>query len=336
MTNLETQTKRQVRWPIIVIVVAVIVWLAAIILRLLTPASSKQAIVPTTPFVTTNYNNSTTVYNKVTFTGKEISVPATFSVATFQNAENINEQHVIDKIVAQYNLKQSTQVSQVWQGPQYAMTYDQDNQRYNLHKIISTTDSQKTFPKITNFDQTTQVAQSFINSLLPGLNLKPAQDSFTYFNNGPESIEVSKDQAELVNIKFYYLIDNLPILYAKKSDPSFDVTVDAQNTLLSMTFYPQFINFQIIGTRASIPIEKALSNIQNNQAAIVNVQNYKTAIDLKSLNDVTLDSVTLEYRADDTSKLVYPFYHFRGQATDSFGDRLNIQVITPAVTTANP
>jgi hypothetical protein len=145
--------------------------------------------------------------------------------------------------------------------------------------------------------------------------------------------EVVPAQASVVLIPFAPLLDNLPVYYRNVSDWPYMVTINSQDELVRLEFFPLFFTFEPVGQRNLIGVERAIENINRNQGSIISgYQNDLTPLNWQAVTRGTLTQVSLEYRIDNETNLVYPFYRFSGQLINDQEQIIEAEVITPAVT----
>jgi len=314
-------------WIIIGTVVVVLLVISAVV-QIYTP---KTVTVPETSFTTTNSNNTLPNLQNVTYTGPTPDFPTQFSI--FSARTIVSQGQLVQELSAQYGLLKPFPEANFWVNGNLSLVFDPTTNSYTFTLKDLTNE---TLP-IVDAARAEEVATSFLIQAFPDISLRPMMDQASYFVLGLEIEETSSPaQATAINIPYTAQLDteNFPVVYEKATQPLFVVTIDGNNTVRLVIFYPQFQQYTRIDTKAPISIDDALLQIQSGVASIISSTIVEAnRVTMSELISATFTSVTVEYRLDPKSELLYPFYRFTGTATSANNITADVEVITPAIKT---
>jgi hypothetical protein len=312
------------RWLLFLAVAAVVFIIANAINILLV---NREPEIPATTFIQTNVDNSQSSFSEVTYSGSSIEIPTELPVASAQRFTT-SEDDVLALIVEQFNVTPHPNVPNLWTNDSWALS----ESRNGLFTLVKNNFQIIENPEL-DINQTTNVAQNFVNNYFQQLNITLINSSIRYYNNvfEPREIDASPNAA-MVKIPFSYTIAGYPVFYEQNALFPFEVWVTAENEVSKFTYYPQFVQLQEVGTKPLISIDQAIENInQNNLASVISYNNTSTTIiTLEEVTSADLTSVSLEYRVDSSTNVAFPFYRFAGTALLS-GIETPIEITTPAV-----
>lgn len=310
------------QWLLYLILLAAVFIIAATILRLLTPPKKE---LNKTEFMSTNKLGNQSQLKNISFTGTTPTIPQKFSLAQAQKETNLPdfETELTQKLKLQLSPNSMTD----WVNDDYSLSKDDFNHLY----ILSKNDLQLSQNPIDQ-DQAMQAAQDFLKNNLTQFNLTVVKDAMQNLTGEIHYQETTADHAQLLLIPFAYQIDNYPVFYQHQEGYPIEIIVTNQYQVQKLIFQPLFLNFTVIDQLDSIPIEEAIKNINQNIASIIYTeQQYHGDLAIEEISSGELASVSLEYRYDEASSLVYPFYRFKGQIINKAGQKIIAEIITPAV-----
>lgn len=314
--------------------IAFIVVCAALILssvfRLLTP---QEPTIPLTPFITSNFDGSKTQFSNISFSGDEITLPATLPLVQITN--QANAQTITNQIINTYGLIQTSEG--FWKSDLgYSMTKNQYTGEYRFF-IPQPPTSNTT--RLAEQDLISN-AEAKLKEILPTTNTPIAVETeyIRYFANSIESYEeVSPVDAGYASIPFSYSFGGYPYRFDKIPYSNFEVGINMDGGVKYISFFPQFFDSQVVSEKTLIPIEEATTNISEQKASITTFQyvneNDIRELNLNSLQQVNLTEIEVQYRLDLSLNMLYPFFAFSGTAVDQNNNQLRVQIITPAVAT---
>lgn len=311
------------RWVWWLVAGAAVVLLIAGIIRVLTPA---PVTIPKSDFQSTNLNNTTTTFANIRFQGTIPEFPTSLSIArAIRTQQTLTE--LINELALRFKMEPIPELTNGWASENYSLTIDPQDQ-----STILTQNEVLESDRIVDFDQALSVATETTSSLFPQIPLQPLKEQVIYSRGDVHMLEVVPAQASEVLIPFAPLIDDLPVYYRNFTSWPFMVTINSQDELVRLEFYPLFFTFETIGQRNLISVERAIENINRNQGAIISgYQTDLTPLNWQAVTRGTFDTVSVEYRIDNESSLAYPFYRFSGQLINDEGQTIEAEVITPAV-----
>ncbi|MBW7944453.1 hypothetical protein H3C70_03575 [Patescibacteria group bacterium] len=307
---------------------AIVLLIIAAVIQVLTP---KKVTIPETSFVTTNVNDTLPHITDVSYTGPTADFPTQFPI--FSSRQLFSEGQVVSDISAKYGLLKPDPEANYWINGDLGLVHDQTTGSYTL---ILKDPSNEALP-VVDPTRAEEVAHSFLEEVFPEIPLRPMMDAASYYimSSEPDNT-VTASEATAVVIPYTPEIETeYPVIYEKSFQPAFAVTVDGENTIRVLQFFPLFQQFTKVDEQAPISIDQALEQIKQGVASIISatIVDYNR-VPISDLTKAEFTSVTIEYRLDPTSQLLYPFYHFTGKGTNSRNVNAEIDVITPAVNIA--
>jgi hypothetical protein len=318
----------RMHWKFYGLSLIIILLVISAILRVLTPPETP--IAPSAN-LTENHNNSRSTFEGITFSGTKPQLPDKLTIFKIQQAPLIKDQ-LLSQLKSTFSLAENPADPALLIGPEYSLFISPADQSIILSKNTET----EKFTHSVVKDQVLAAAQSFFQKNFPNIPAQPLEKEIAYLAAEENAQSQTEQTAAAVKIPFTYILNNYDLVYNNTTDYPFLLTVNAYNEVTKVRFYPQFFSgFTASAENKPLSVEQAVSDILNGKASIVS--SYFVG-DLKPLNLDTivkgeLQSVTIEYRADEAKGFVYPFYRFSGQITNNQGDVFNAEIITPAVVT---
>jgi hypothetical protein len=306
-------------------ILVIIFLVVAAILRVLTPP---PITIPQNQVFSQNFDGTQTLFGDIRFTGDIPSFPSKMMIGQIRPTQ-ITEEYVVNQLVTKHQLKKLDAPANMWVGETYSLNKDQQTGNYFLVK--------NEVPDQTATINKTQAITTATNSLqqaFPDISMKPFESQAQYFTANVEPKEVDPNQAQIMLIPFGYTLSDLPVLYQTQNLFPFEIYITADNQLQKLIFNPRFIQITPLQEQTIISIPQAIENMKKGNVSIISSSLDDTNPgDFSQISTANLTSVALEYRFDQKTPLVYPFYHFSGVGKNIENQDLTLEVITPAVTT---
>lgn len=320
--------KKTSKFWIVLLVIAVVILFIGAIVQVYTPKTVK---VPETSFIKTNVNNTIPNLKKVTYTGPTPDFPTQFSIYSAKIV--VSETDIVKTLSAKYGLLRPNSDANFWVNGDLSLVHDTTT---NMYSLTLKDLSNESLP-IVNPTQAEEVASAYLKETFPEISLRPLMDQANYFILGFEVEDSSPpSKATAVTIPYTAVLDseNFPVVAEKSNNSLFSITVDGDNTIRVLSFSPQFQQYTKIGVQPPISIQEALTQIQNGVASIISASIIDfNRVQMSDLTAATFTNVTIEYRTDPQSGILYPFYRFAGIATSTSNVTADVNVITPAIKT---
>ena len=146
--------------------------------------------------------------------------------------------------------------------------------------------------------------------------------------------EVDQSVADIVEVQMAPYVDTYPIYLDHNEYPPIRLMLDRDYKVVKFIYQFSLFTTSLPKKINPIPVTEAVSNINKGIGTIVSAyQDLARPINLDEANNVELSQVVVEYRVDSQSGLVLPVYKFTGTAESVDGDKMRVQVITPAAKT---
>jgi len=333
--KITSDSDQKTMWPIYLVAGVIFIFFLVIAIKSLTP----ELVVIPEPDLNTNNNTAPTTFTNMTYSGENPNFPIHLAVAKTVKSTT-TESYVFDQLVSELDLKERTNANNVWNGPEYSLIKNASENRYSL-SINSTTDlfdsAQPENNEMFSKERAIKAANESINSLFPDLNLELQQNEITYIDGGyeyhSEDTEISSS-TEMAIIRFSPAIDGIPVYYQNNTGFPFQVTINNDYNVQKLVFNTFFDDFEHGNNIDLISINKAIDNINNDLGSLI-WTDYQGSenISLANISAGQMDSVSLEYRVDESIGLSYPYYRFSGKISIPSHSKLNAEIITPAVET---
>ncbi len=313
----------------IFITILVVLLISSVILRLMTPQTITVPE-PTSETLTQNIVGGTTTFSNISYSGSSPSFSTKAPI--MKQIQDTNAQLLEQQITTKLNLKKTTLANNYWQNDQgQSLTYDRFNKSYFL--VVAPITDTGDF-KLSQTDLIGQ-AQAYLLDLL-SLELSPLTDQITYYLEPEEHPEVTTyENATAVKIPFAQTVEGIPVMFEGRAEVPFFVTLDMSGNVSTVSFTPNIVTFETLGEKNLIGIDQAIENINTkNQGTIISA-GVETTIDI-TLDEIVrgdLTTVSLEYRVDETTGYILPYYRFSGTLYNSDNNKYMVELITPAVET---
>lgn len=314
----------------LIIIALVIGIIAVIILSIL---QRQPALEVSQEFSTNVDSQISTIYN-VSFTGDSPNLPTTLPILDVTNTHKHPE--VIQHLIENYELE-TVVANNLWVNQQTNVSLSQTT----LGCYLFDTASDPSNTVITTSWTTEQVldaATSFLTEVVGETGVTPLVSDIYYLSGFlGEAAITAPLAADHAVVPFSYTFQNTPVFYSKDLSLPFHVHIDRNLQPFMLDFCPTSHNFTQKEVWPLLSVDQAVANISRNRGntSILaigqeNFQDYNPSL----FNSGTLNTVSLEYRIDETAKLAYPFYRFTGTLIDRSNVPVEVQLITPAINVA--
>ena len=324
MTNFKFFTNRWLMGLLTFIVVGLVV---TFILRLLTPA---QPVVPKTEFITENQVGGSSQFANLRFTGSFTTTITELPLVVIQPSQTTLD-YVRNQLIKEYQLNQVVGLAGLWRGETHPLSYNDGADEYLFYSLFTPKDT-----LLADTNRAIEVAETFVSKTFPNVQLVSQRNAVQYFSGLLELEETTRDKAVALAVPFTYTVQNVPIFLGHTSSPPLTVMINSLYEVQKVTFQPNFIDFVPTEQKARlIDLGTVLDNINSrNEASIISAYSHTGQFfTLEEITSGTLTDVQLEYRADFTTGLAYPFYHFSGELNTANGYAIQAEIIAPAVET---
>lgn len=329
--------------PILSVLLAFALFSAGLTLIITAITPKNTTAVPPTELMSGNFDDSTTTFKGVRYTGSAFNTPEQLFTARYQVSPIAAEQ-ITQSLVERYALAPIAQSQNILVNDVHSLFRDQKNEEFtfsidttqlNASKSAVVTVEDFQTKKIINQDQALLKAQEFINQQLPEYNYRPIPQLTKYFSADRMHLdEVNQSNADIVEIQLAPYVDRHPIYLDRSEYPPVRLMLDREYQVVKFIYQFSLFTAGLPKKIDPISVETAITNINSGVGSIVSAyQDRAQPIDLEEASDVELTQVAIEYRVDTQSGLVLPVYKFTGTAISTYGEKMRIQVITPAAKT---
>jgi hypothetical protein len=326
---MEVNKKKEFGWVIYLGITVVISLMVFGLFKLITP---KETIIQKTDFITTNKDQQKTNFAGITFVGSPIEPPQKLPILTIQ-PEYSAADTIKNNLIEQFKLVKHPKLSGLWLSDLYSLSYNELDKAYIFFDKTYKVEDADLY--ITNINKAISVSTNFVKGLFPNLTLEVDKTNLVYLEGIVEMHPGEKNEANAVMIPFNYMYQGVPLFVEKNRGNLLELIVNARDEVKKITFKEDIINFAPSEKNISIiNLTDAITNINNNEALILN--SYSDDGLPYSISDIAygdLETVKLEYRADLTTNIAYPFYHFYGELVNNDNKSFKAEIITPAVKT---
>lgn len=273
-----------------------------------------------------NYNQTTTKFSRVTFTGVAPTIPEKLALAEFQNG-GASLDELAKPLLERYQLLQLNSKIPVWVGPEYSMSKNVSGNSISLSRNQASGEQ----TRITDA-YAIALAQDTIASLYPTISVLVIPEQTKRFLAGTDLTEVQGDVSEIIRLILMPTIQNIPLYDFFRSHSAIEVWVSSAG-LEKLVVAPPLLSATPGEMQPSISINQALEQIEAGVGSIIvaNPQDFTTSPKLNEVDHGTFSAVFLEYRSNPETKMVIPSFRFEGTITTLTGEQLDAEVITPAI-----
>lgn len=319
--------KKEFKFVSVLVVLAIAVLLFAAILAIITPQKEK---ITQTNFVTNNYNSTQSSFKKVAFTGVEIVIPENFQL--YQASAAISLTNILaDKIIKDYQLSQDERLDNYWIKENYILIKNPYESRWSFDLNTNQIENEVSIV----VEEAVDACANFYSKYDLSLPLIAQKDSISYLDGKLEQEKAEPEKALYLQIPFTYEVDGYPVFYQNENNYPFFCKINSNYEIERIVFKDSFYAFEPIKEMPSIGIDQAVANIKKGKASIIDAQSQTVdVINLDWISEADLQSVSIDYRFDESLKIAYPFYKFKASLINTDGTNFQAVIITPAVETA--
>ncbi|MEX0896289.1 MAG: hypothetical protein WDZ94_05175 [Patescibacteria group bacterium] len=294
-----------------------------LLFRAFTPAPH-----PVQEIATSNYDQSTSTFNNVVFTGEPIVLPRTLPIAT-GTVQRLNHNTIVERFTNSFNLAPSPTSENLYLNENYEFSYVEQLDSYYFQAL-----SEQAGDNAINTQQALNVAKQFIDTFLPEHNIALAQNGVGYFIDKGHTVSAPSHEATLVNFIFTTSLQDIPILVGASTSTISNIWVDNAHRVVKAEFLPIVIEYNEGRTYETISVYQAVENINQNQASIITAFSPEVGLpDISQVKSATLTNVRVDYRLDEASNTIVPYYDFYGTINTESGESVEASIITPAIVT---
>ena len=315
------------RWVLGLLIFIAVGLVVTIILRLLTPA---QPIVSKTEFITENQAGGSSEFSNLRFTGTFTTAVTQLPPASIQPSQTTLD-YVQSQLIQDYQLTQVVGLAGLWRGETHVLSYNDGADEYIFYPLF--TPEEIILP---DTNRAIEVAETFVQQTFPNLQLVSQRSAVKYFGGLLELEATTRDKAVALEVPFAYTIENVPVYLGHASTAPITIMINSQYEIQKVTFQPNFIDLVPSTQKLRlIDLGQVLDNINSRNEASIIAAHSDTGefFTLEEITSGELTDVQLEYRADFTTGLAYPFYRFSGELNTTDGYTIQAEIIAPAVET---
>jgi hypothetical protein len=309
--------KKNQKWLIYLLITAALVLAIAKILNII--SENKKAL-PQSSLISTENKTSF----KINFSGTQPALPENLYAYNFLAQK---PDALISTLKQNYSLVPHPSVNTIWNGnTHYLILNEQTNEyEFGLNQASSS-------PNIIDLEKAISAAKEFVKANFPDLQLEINENQTKFYQGSYQLKEISPKEANLISFSFAYFVQNYPIFIENQEFAPIRLMISSNYRVQKAIFYPLLIKVNEQIDSQAINVEKAVENINQGQASVISA--YQDINHLPDISELSgnLDSVEVEYRADSTTGLIYPYYKFSGNLRNKDGET-DVQLITPAIKT---
>ncbi len=323
----QANNKIPLNWWVILLIVASIGILISAIIYAITPKTTQ---VPQPSFTKPKTEETPSSFENISYTGPQHSFDQEVVIYKVKEV-SFSEGNIKQRLLETYDLEPYESVNEVWVGPEYSLHKPEGESEYNLsaRSFVGSSTKIKSLAAI-------NTAKNEVEKLFPDSKLSPIEDEIKYYQGQSHLNPTTKTNAEWVKIPFSYLVEDIyPVYYQKRTKPVLEVFVGPKYKIKKMSIFAPLLRFEEYTQKKSLSIDQAVDNINiNTETVIINALTSEHGpLDLNKIKSGELSEVNLEYRLDQATGLLYPFYKFKGELINQNGEKVFAQIITSAVKT---
>lgn len=226
------------------------------------------------------------------------------------------------------------------------------NSTYHLGQICNYYTYDESYPIISattqnNQEQSADIAQikqtgiNFINTVYTAQPHSLILQDYSFIYNSDSDYETDSSnlkQKDIVATKLFFTpnFENIPILERSAVISRISLTLNNNLQVATASLTSNLLNVVPQEKRFSLlNMEEAISNINKGRVFISYVENANSltvkTIDISKLTNINLTTVKIEYRLNESQNLAIPCYHFSGTGFDAHNNKVDLEVVTPAI-----
>lgn len=212
--------------------------------------------------------------------------------------------------------------------------YTTFNNNFNVQ--LHTADSNKS-TNIANLMDVIKTNDILFNQIYNTELIKIDQKSITYLSGEDEELQpTTSDNATVIDAFYDYQYNGVPIRIKNQLGGTFYLITDSNNRVLKAELVNQKIDFQPQETlHHLISATTALQNIEQGNGFLLNYDDLEYIIgsspelNISLFKKTVFNEISLEYRY--ITNLAIPCYHFSGTGFDAHNNKVDLEVVTPAI-----
>ncbi len=263
----------------------------------------------------------------------DLDLPESLPVYEAQpTTEDLN--NIIQKLVTDFKLEEDPTNKSRWLSTDKTQYLYIDYKNQSIH--YAKYPKNRKFSQRLNQDLAVKTAQKFYQDHFPTLSFdsKPSFIANIYVpSTGRDASASTQDRANYYTISFNYQVNNLPYYQGANLQDALNISVTYDNTVAKFTYHSQ--SLPTLSNPQNLPLinkDKIIQLLESGAGEVA----YADALDIPNQNiqfpDVTLGKYDLEYRFNETKKMVIPYFRFYGTFMSPFTQKTAyITLILPAV-----
>ncbi len=320
----EPVKRKNSSWVVILFFITLGVLTVNYVLKLFAPQGvSEQAILKS------NYDNSTTSFNKLEFTSLLPQLPDKLPTGKIKKITSSTAQ-LEQKLLQTYELKQLPQIDNIWQGGLYSLTKISEPLTYVLIRKVEPAQP----PTSIIISEALAVAEKTVKTLFPEEEMYAISQTVKPYKLWihPHPEPASAEDANALEVSFGYQFGPYPVFYSKDYTYPVTLIITGDGLVGKITAQPFIVTYSEERVFKTISLAEALKAIENGDGSII-YQSYRGSgtPSLATVISGEFTSVSVEYRADDTSEFLVPYYRLKGRLTNNENIDFEAEVITPAI-----
>lgn len=319
----------QLNWAQKLLLFAIIAVSLSWIFKLATPTQVEPQ-----PTVLKNVANLNTSLQGITFTGTAPAIPEqlpTGSLLSYEEVANV----VKDRLIKKFSLSPKDGSTKIYENDDFTLSVLTSPDQLTLSQRL--TDSNQPVTQFSQplIEEIVRSSDLIVVELYPENPPTVVRDQMRYIGSSQEPVITNNvTEAELVMVPYVYQFNGYPVYLERNTQYVAYFMFNAKKELVKAEFRPYLITFSPEKNFQSIPLPLAMSNINNNNAALIYTDSYGQGTDMTlNITAGELDSARIEYRVDPTTSSLVPYYHFYGVLNETAEQDITTQLITPAIQT---
>jgi len=315
------------RWCVLLILFILISYFVTIGFRILTPPPT----IPNNSLIASNTNKTKTDFVSAKFVGEEPAFPKLVSIGK-GSATLLSKANVEKKLTSEYILDLAEGSDHIWLSSVYGLTFDSQNNVFTLSRNQFEPFYDK---KFASAEQAISTTTAKLKQLFPEIDVV-VQKTAVKYGDARAQLEFtsSSDTKNLivVAVPYSYQIGNYPLYVGQNYEYPVMLSMDASGNIIKLNITVPMYKIEITQEVDRIPVSVAIDNIVKDKAAIITrTANSIQTPTVETLSNLIFTSVQLEYRVDQQTSNIYPYYRFGGTAKSPEDITVQLEVITPAV-----
>jgi len=315
---MNNKLKRYFLFLVLVIVLVILIVLALLPSKTLQPSTTEA------PPANINSNNQITNPSQIVFIlNTDIpSIPASMDLYLSQIESNLDE---AARLAAGNQFSPTSTTKWVSDDKNSFINYSETSHSINFVRYQNSNEQ--------NADMSTSLdlAKEFLNA--NGLSEKITIETETplvLYDNGTH-LSGDGPVNNVVVFKLEVLIDEYPIKYQGSKLSAGEIWVKDNTYVSKLSLYDRIDVTEKVNTVETLTSEEVRNQILAGQnLELISIQNAGT-IDQpdSSIKQVTINTITIEYRYSENTKLIHPYLRIKGQAVTNLSDNAYVEYLLP-------